>query len=203
MEILTQKQIDELAEKYPLDSQKDTGLDAVVCCKLLFPDRRNNPEGYWYITGCSRVDDDVIFSGLCTVAGVLGFNRISPVHFRLSGLNEIISRDKVIEMDKDFKPATVRVLGDVEAPLKSYVRGELEKERRTAIWASRQDVADTIVGLFLGLDSERGTASRTIAEELANDVCNDMIGSRKERGPAILRVIARRLGIRNNIINKF
>ena len=106
-------------------------------------------------------------------------------------------------MDKDFKPATIRALGDVEAPLSAYVRLESEKERRAAIWASRQDVADTIAGLFLGLDSEKGTASRTIAEELTNDVCNDMASSRKERGPAILRVIARRLGIRNNIINKF
>ena len=203
MDILETKKIDELAEKYPLGSQEGKGLDTFVCCKLYYPDRRNNPEGYWYITGCSRVDDDVIFSGLCTTSGPLGANRIAPVHFRLSGLNEIISRDKVIEMDKDFKPATVRALGDVEAPLSAYVRLESEKERRAAIWASRQDVADTIAGLFLGLDSEKGTASRTIAEELTNDVCNDMASNRKERGPAILRVIARRLGIRNNIINKF
>ena len=61
MDILETKKIDELAEKYPLGSQDGKGLDTFVCCKLYYPDRRNNPEGYWYITGCSRRGDDVEF----------------------------------------------------------------------------------------------------------------------------------------------
>ena len=195
MEVLETKKIDELAEKYPLGSQDGKGLDTFVCCKLYYPDRRNNPEGYWYITGCSRRGDDVEFSGLCTTAGNVG-TRIAPVVFTLSGLMRLIRNGQTIEEDKGFIPAPVRDLYEVETPLRHYIEAEREKERKAMIWASRDDVMDTISGLFLGLDDETGAASRAIAEALANDVCNDMIGNRKERGPAIIRTMARRMGVK-------
>ena len=200
MEILSQNQIDALAENYPIGAQEGKGLDTLVCCKLLYPDRRNNPEGYWYITGCTRRGDDVEFEGLCTVAGNVG-SRIAPVVFTLSGLERLTSKSQVIEVDNNFTPATVRELQKTEAPLQHYIEAELEKERRALIWASRQDLADTIAGLFLPLDNETGKVSHAIADTLVNDVCNDMIGSFKERGPAIIRTIARRLGIKSNVIN--
>lgn len=200
MEILSQNQIDALAENYPIGAQEGKGLDTLVCCKLLYPDRRNNPEGYWYITGCTRRGDDVEFEGLCTVAGNVG-PRIAPVVFTLSGLERLTSKGPVIEVDNNFTPATVRELQKTEAPLLHYIKAELEKERRALIWASRQDLADTIAGLFLPLDNETGKASHAIADTLVNDVCNDMIGNFKERGPAIIRTIARRLGIKANVIN--
>ena len=138
MEILSRNQIDALAENYPIGAQE--GLDTLVCCKLLYPDRRNNPEGYWYIPGCTRRGDDVEFEGLCTVAGNVG-TRIAPVVFTLSGLERLTSKGQVIEVDNNFTPATVRELQKTEAPLQHYIKAELEKERRALIWASRQDLA--------------------------------------------------------------
>lgn len=195
MDILETKKIDELAEKYPLGSQEGKGLDTFVCCKLYYPDRRNNPEGYWYITGCSRRGDDVDFEGLATTAGYVG-TRIAPVVFTLSGLMRLIRNGQTIEEDKGFIPASVRELYEAEKPLRLYIEFEREKERKAMIWASRDEIKDTISGLFLGLDDETGAASRTIAEALANDVCKDMIGNRKERGPAIIRTMARRMGVK-------
>ena len=108
----------------------------------------------------------------------------------------LIRNGQTIEEDKGFIPASVRELYEAEKPLRLYIEFEREKERKAMIWASRDEIKDTISGLFLGLDDETGAASRTIAEALANDVCNDMIGNRKERGPAIIRTMARRIGVK-------
>lgn len=190
-----EKLINEVTEKFPLHSQDGKGLDTFVSFKLQYADRRNNPEGYWYVTEATRDGDDVQFAGLATCAGLVG-EKVAPALFRLSDLMRLIGQGHEIEIDNNFKPGPVRELYDVEKPLRLYIEFEREKERKAMIWASRDEIKDTICGLFLGLDDETGAASRTIAEALANDVCNDMIGNRKERGPAIIRTMARRMGVK-------
>ena len=192
-----EKLIDEVTAKYPLNSQEGKGLDTFVSFKLYHPDRRNNPEGYWYITEASRVGDDVQFAGLSGTGFIGGVGaRIEPNLFTLSGLMNINSQGREIAIDNDFKPATVRELYETERNLQPYIDNELEKQRRARILASRDDVCEMISGYFLALDAEMGNLAHKIGEALADEVTSCMMSNKGvERRPALLRVIAYRLGL--------
>lgn len=192
-----EKLIDEVTAKYPLNSQEGKGLDTFVSFKLYHPDRRSNPEGYWYITEASRVGDDVQFAGLSGTGFIGGVGaRIEPHTFTLSGLMNINGQGREIAIDNDFKPATVRELYETERTLQPYIDNELEKQRRARILASRDDVCEMISGYFLALDAEMGNLAHKIGEALADEVTSCMMSNKGvERRPALLRVIAYRLGL--------
>ena len=170
-----EKLIDEVTAKYPLNSQEGKGLDTFVSFKLYHPDRRNNPEGFWYVTEASRVGDDVQFAGLSGTGFIGGLGaRIEPNLFTLSGLMNInngMGREIAID-------------------------NEIEKQRRALILASRDDVCEMISGYFLALDADMGDIAHKIGENLADEVTSCMMSNKGvERRPALLRVIAYRLGL--------
>ena len=192
-----EKLIDEVTAKYPLNSQEGKGLDTFVCFKLQYADRRNNPEGYWYITEASRVGDDVQFAGLSGTGFIGGVGaRIEPHTFTLSYLMSLNGQGREMEIDNGFKPGTVRELYDAERNLQPYIDNEIEKQRRALILASRDDVCEMISGYFLALDAEMGDIAHKIGENLADEVISCMMSNKGiERRPALLRVIAYRLGL--------
>lgn len=193
-----EKLIDEVTAKYPLNSQEGKGLDTFVSFKLYHPDRRNNPEGFWYVTEASRVGDDVQFAGLSGTGFIGGLGaRIEPNLFTLSGLMNINNgMGREIAIDNDFKPGTVRELYDAERNLQPYIDNEIEKQRRALILASRDDVCEMISGYFLALDADMGDIAHKIGESLADEVTSCMMSNKGvERRPALLRVIAYRLGL--------
>lgn len=102
MELLTSKEIDELAAKYPLYSQDGKGLDAVVSYKFFFPAGRFT----WYITECSREGDAVTLFGVTVAHDPVGeYGYIS-----LNELQELNVYGLTVERDLHFKPAKLRDL---------------------------------------------------------------------------------------------
>lgn len=190
-----EKLINEVTEQFPLHSQDGKGLDTFVSFKLQYANRRNNPEGYWYVTEATRDGDDVQFAGLARVAGLVG-EKVAPALFRLSDLMRLIGQGHEIEIDTNFKPGPVRELYDEEKPLQFFIRTEQEAERCTLIRASRDEVCEMISGYFSPLDAEMGEVAHKIGEALADEVCNCMINNASlEQKPALLRVIGYRLGL--------
>lgn len=193
MEIFSSKQIDKLARRYPLHSQDDKGLETFVSYKLYQPDRRGNGDGFWYVVECERIGDEVQFTGIHGNAARPQSADLRPFLYSvLTGWAE--KNGQVIELDPDFKPGTLQELYDAEPWLQGYVDRLREEQRRRDIMASRENVTDAICNHLSSLDDD-GTMARKIAESLTDAVINDMISSRRELGPALVRVLAMRLGI--------
>lgn len=113
MKLLTDKQIDELAAKFPLYSQDGKGLDAVVSYKFFFPAGHYT----WYITECSREGDAVTLFGVTVglePVGEYGYISLDE----LQGLNV---HGLTVERDLYFKPAKLRDLGATEPNLRPFL----------------------------------------------------------------------------------
>lgn len=193
MEFFSSKQIDKLARRYPLHSQDDKGLETFVSYKLYQPDRRNNGDGFWYVTECERIGDEVQFTGIHGNAARPQSAELRP--FLQSVLTRWTERSgQVIEVDTDFKPGTLQELYDTEPWLQSYIDRLREEQRRRDILASRDNVTDTICQHFAGLDDD-GAMARKIAEQLADSAVNEMVNHRLDVKAATLRALAMRLGI--------
>ena len=200
---LKQEQIQEIAAQYPLNSQESKGIDTFVCCKLQFPDRREYPVGYWYITGAGIAEDGevtfdcLLISGLAAGGMATGVKSVWPSTItlsRLQGMTERGNKELTIELDPDFKPGTVAELYETEPPVRYYV-DRMKKERHQAkIQAARDSINETIYRFFLALDSE-GKGATTLANALTDDVCRVMSGGKKDVYPALLHVLTRRLGV--------
>lgn len=200
---LSKEQIQEIAEKYPLNSQAEKGVDAFVCCKLQFPDRREYPVSYWYITGAG-IDqsgevtfDCLLISGMSSAGMYTGVKSVWPSTTTLSRLQKQTERgtkELTIELDPDFKPGTVREIYDAEPPVRYYV-DRMNKERHQAnIQANRDNINESIYRFFLALDSE-GKDATTLANALTDDVCKVMSGGKKGLMPALMHTLLRRLGL--------
>ena len=120
MELLTDKQIDELAAKFPLYSQDNKSLDAVVSYKFFFPAGRYT----WYITECSREGDAVTLFGVTVglePVGEYGYISLDE----LQGLNV---HGLTVERDLYFKPAKLRDLGATEPDLRPFLEAWADDE---------------------------------------------------------------------------
>lgn len=194
---LKQEQIQEIAAQYPLNSQAAKGADAFVCCKLHFPDRRNYPVAYWYITGAEIAENgEVTFNCLC-LSGLAPSESVWPSTVKLARLQEQCLRWKnefTIELDPNFKPGTVREIYEAEPPVRFYVDRMNKEQHQAKIQAARDSINETIYRFFLALDSE-GKGATTLANALTDDVCRVMSGGKKDVYPALLHVLTRRLGV--------
>lgn len=120
MELLTSKQIDELAAKFPLYSQDGKGLDAVVSYKFFFPAGRFT----WYITECSREGDAVTMFGV--TVGLEPVGEYGYISFdELQGLNV---HGLTVERDLHFTPAKLRDLGATEPNLRPFLEAWADDE---------------------------------------------------------------------------
>ena len=185
MVLLSKKQIDELAAKYPRGSQEGNVLDAIVSYKIQFPDKRGSREGYWYIIEASRIDNDVEFFGIVYAPGLWS----QATSFKLSYLESLINRGEILLLDNEFKPAKVRELMD-EPPMRAYIRTEEKKAKRAKIMASRDEIHETIYNFFKPLESD-GKISMLIADELTDRTISQMLAFKeRELLPAIIHALA-------------
>ena len=200
---LSKEKIQEIAAQYPLNSQSEKGADAFVCCKLQFPDRREYPVAYWYITGAGIAEDGAVtfdclqISGLAAGGMATGVKSVWPSTVTLSRLQEMTHRgnkELTIELDQDFKPGTVREIYDAEPPVRYYVDRMNKEQHQANIQAARDNINETIYRFFLALDSE-GKDATTLANALTDEVVTIMKSSKKELMPALMHALLHRLGL--------
>ena len=194
---LSKEQIQEIAAQYPLNSQAAKGADAFVCCKLHFPDRRNYPVAYWYITGAEIAENgEVTFNCLC-LSGLAPSESVWPSTVKLARLQEQCLRWKnefTIELDPDFKPGTVREIYEAEPPVRFYVDRMNKEQHQAKVNAARDTINETIYRFFLALDSG-GKGATELANALTDDVVTIMRSSKKELMPALMHALLHRLGL--------
>ena len=193
MEILSEKNIDKLARRYPVHSQDDKGLNTFVSYKLYQPDRRGNGDGFWFITECERIGDEVQFTAIS--GNEARPQSAKPVPFLLSILTRWANANsQVIELDRNFKPGTLQELYDTEPLLQGYIDGLKEEQRRRDIVDGRDVISDTVYQCFAGLDND-GVTARKIADALVDNVISEMVNHRLDVNAAVIRALAMRLGI--------
>lgn len=113
MRLLTDKEINELADKYPLYSQDGKGINAFCSYKFFFPFSSFT----WYITECSKDGDYITLFGVTIGASGEG-------EFGYTTLNELDSlqvRGLQVERDKNFTPAPLVELYKTEPPLQDFL----------------------------------------------------------------------------------
>ena len=202
---LSKEQIQEIAAQYPLNSQAAKGADAFVCCKLQFPDRRESPVAYWYITGAGIAEDGevtfdcLLISGMAAGGMATGIKSVWPSTItlsRLQGMTERGNKELTIELDQDFKPGTLREIYEAEPPVRYYVDRMNKEQHQAKIKAARDNINETIYRFFLALDSG-GKGATVLANALTDDVVKIMQTSKKELMPALMHALLHRLGLLN------